>query len=93
MTTNARIKKAPMSTQKKLCTVRKLTKVTFSHDKISMSMSSTDKYIPGMFCWLTYVDITSAAHGHVAFRMFFKFFKYIHFLAKYCTDSMYQLCI
>ena len=71
------MKRALMSTQKKLCTARKLTKVTFSHDKISMSMSSTDKYIPGMFCRLTYVDVRIRSTRSRRILNVFWFYKYI----------------
>ena len=37
------------------------------------------------------LTFASAAHGHVAFWMFF--ILQIHFLAKYCTDSMYLICL
>ena len=51
-TPNARMERAPMSTRKK-----NELKATLSHEKISMSMSSTDKYIQGMLSRLTYVDV------------------------------------
>ena len=77
-------------TQKKIYTASKLTKVTFSNDKISMSMSSTDKYIPGMFCRLTYVDVRIRRTRSLCILNVF-FILEIPFLAKYCADSTYLI--
>ena len=79
------------STQKKLYTARKLTKVMFSHDKISMSMSSTDKYIPGVFCRLTYVDVRIRSTRSLCILPECFFILEIPFPAKYCAGSTYLI--
>ena len=43
----------------------------FSRDKISISMSSTDKYIQGKFIQVYMLTFTSEANCHFAFSMFF----------------------
>ena len=65
-----------MSTQKKIMRCEKATKVTFFHDKISMSMSSTDKHIPGMLCQLTYVNVHICTRSSCVLNVFL-FYKYI----------------
>ena len=80
--------------KKNLCTLRlrDLTKMTFSHDKISMSMSSSDEYIQVMF---RHVDIYIWSRSLFCILNVFWFYKYsfLQSIAQIVYTVCYIFCV